>query len=399
MMKIRCFNTEKLYKLLKDDCLKESQYWCDRKKYNNTDDLVKSNERDETVVYILETCERDEVAFGLETFALSVSLLDRFLACFKVKSKYLECLALACLYIASKVKEEKEKCLGAAQFLEMSDAKFSQAELLRMELMILNKFDWCINDVTAIDFCYLLHALLVDKHNQIEPNNSQLHVELNRTNKWQKISHATNTNDNNHRRESVYTPHDLDFLHLIESQLKHCLCVNELTTNFKPHVLAFSLISLQVEKDFALDTTNYAYAMLDLVKSTLPYTLKLNNESVDECKEQIKVCLTSLESSKIFFDHFYLNMLKVYRTTAKFMSPPLSTVVSPLCVIEEEDEEEEEVIEEDENDHFSIQLSRHDFSNLSLMPVAWMKSGTFADVLKKRKLSENSNSDGEDFEF
>ena len=110
-MKLRCFNSEKLYQTLKDFCHKESQYWrvLDTSYPNANDDFVKTNERDEMVIYLLELCEREDVAFSLDTYALSVSLLDRFLANFKVKSKYLECLALGCLYVASKVKEENEK--------------------------------------------------------------------------------------------------------------------------------------------------------------------------------------------------------------------------------------------------------------------------------------------------
>ena len=234
MMKLHCFDAEKLYKLLKESCLKESQFWTDRKEYPITDDIVTSNERDDVILYLLETCDREDVNFSLETFGLSVSLLDRFLASFKVKIKYLECLALACLYIASKVKEEKEKILSSANFLDACNAKFSLSELLRMELMVLSKFNWSINDVTVVDFVYLYHALLVDKYRNIKPTILK-DFETSRKSKWQKL--WTENEKNEEEKISAYPPHDLDFLHLVEKKIKQCLCFSELTVNFKPHVL------------------------------------------------------------------------------------------------------------------------------------------------------------------
>jgi hypothetical protein len=347
---------------------------------NANDDFVKTNERDEMVIYLLELCEREDVAFSLDTYALSVSLLDRFLANFKVKSKYLECSALACLYVASKVKEENEKILSARLFLEACNCKLSIAELLRMELMILSKFEWNINDVTVVDFIYVYHALLVNKYNQLKLLlGDDVANENGQRSRWQQmLSFNTSTATTTMGKFSAYPPRDLDFLHLIEMKAKKCLCVNELTINFKPHVLAFSLIALQTEKEFChIEDNSIRNAMIDMVKVTLFKHLKLDIETIVTCKEQINNCLISMEYMSVFFDRYYLNMaFKSHRmaTTA----PLLSAINSQLSVIEEEDE-----CEGDE--------------------TRMEEKTSYADVLKKRKLSENGSTSsydgGEDLEF
>lgn len=367
-MKSHCFNTQKLYQTLKDSCQKESQYWLDRKSYPNTDDLVKSNERDEMVIFLLETCDRSDIAFSIDTFSLAVSLLDRFLASFKVKSKYLECLALSCLYVASKVKEENDKILSAAKLLEiLPQCKLSVSELLRMELMILNKFDWNINDVTATDFVYLFHALLVDKYNQLKP----LAVVKETKSKWNQMHEFKQLSDDLAKvKLSAHAPRDLDFLHVMEKKIKHCLCVNELTTNFKPHVLAYTLVLLEIEKEFRhIEDDSIKNSMTYMFRVTLLKQLKLDSDIIESCKQQINACLTSMEYLSIFFDRYYLIMLKSFRIT------PLSTTLnSQLSVIKEEDEEEDE--------------------NVSLQKTGKIES--FTDVLKKRKLSENASSSSDD---
>lgn len=82
---------------------------------------------------------RSDIKFSTETFALCVSLIDRFLASFKVKSKYLECFAVACLYIASEIKEDDEKISITSEFLIDCNCKCKISELLRMELLILDR--------------------------------------------------------------------------------------------------------------------------------------------------------------------------------------------------------------------------------------------------------------------
>lgn len=114
--------------------------------------------------------------FGNETYALSVELLDRFLATLKVKNnrflynilnnnhyefvkvrpKFLECLAVGCLYIAAKCKEEDDTISITPEFVIDCNASCSANELLRMERLILEKFEWFADFVTAVDFLQIV---------------------------------------------------------------------------------------------------------------------------------------------------------------------------------------------------------------------------------------------------
>lgn len=79
-MKFRRFSSDQLLDLLKNACIKEAIYWSGNRAYPDTDDLVKTSERDEMVSFLLEVCDRSDIKFSTETFALCVSLIDRFLA-------------------------------------------------------------------------------------------------------------------------------------------------------------------------------------------------------------------------------------------------------------------------------------------------------------------------------
>lgn len=242
MMKLRSFSDEKLFDILKDGCLKESIYWAELKFYPESEDLVTPAERDEMIAYLLEVCERPDMSLSIETFSLTVSLVDRFLASYRVKSKYLECLAVSCLYIASKVKEEDDKISITSEFLVDCNSKCSVSELLRMELMVLTKFEWSVNHITAADFLCIFHAILVNKYNEF----SQLNKKKVANNKWkvhitEKVAGKVDT---------AFPPSKLDFLHSLDYKLKQLLCSHELTGYFKSRVIALALLSIQVEKVF-----------------------------------------------------------------------------------------------------------------------------------------------------
>jgi len=336
MFKLRSFKKEKLLELLKDACQKENIYWTEKKSYPDTDDLVKSNERDEIVSYICEVCERDDMDLSVETFALFVALLDRFLISYKVKSKYLECLAIACLYIASKIKEEDEKISITSDFILDCDSKCSVSELLRMELMVLTKFDWDVNQPTTVDFLYIFHAFLINKYNQVEPLNQVTFGD----NKWFKLN-LDNARDSA-TSETILAPESLDFIHILEKKLKQCLCINELTSKFKPQLIALSLLSLQLEKSFGQrdngDTIKCEmYEMLEFfMKQT-----KLCNESVDKCKELIKIHLNSIESSLFLFDS-YMKPFNIEQLRSKpIFQQPTAGITTQLSMIEEVEEEQD----------------------------------------------------------
>ena len=263
MMKLRSFSDEKLFEILKDSCLKESIYWAELKFYPESEDLVTPAERDEMIAYLLEVCERSDMSLSIETFSLTVSLVDRFLTSYRVKSKYLECLAVSCLYIASKIKEEDEKISVASEFLSDCNSKCSVSELLRMELMILIKFEWSVDHITAADFLYIFHAILVNKYN----NFSELNMKKITKNQWKVCI----TEEIVGKVDSAFPPSKLDFLHSLEYKLKQLLCSHELTGYFKSRDIALALLIIQVEKVFnqneEAESSKYNYFYIKIFKN------------------------------------------------------------------------------------------------------------------------------------
>ena len=59
---------------------------------------------------------------------------------------------MACLYVAAKCKEEDDRISITPEFVIDCNASCSANELLRMERLILEKFDWFTDFVTSIDF-------------------------------------------------------------------------------------------------------------------------------------------------------------------------------------------------------------------------------------------------------
>ena len=80
----------------------------------------------------------------------------------KVRPKFLECLAVGCLYLAAKCKEEDDQIAITPEFVIDCNANCSSNELLRMERLILEKFDWFVDFVTPVDFLQLVsrHPLI-----------------------------------------------------------------------------------------------------------------------------------------------------------------------------------------------------------------------------------------------
>jgi hypothetical protein len=351
MIKLLTFSIEKLLSLLRDACHKEASNWTERKLYPETDDLVTSIERDEIVAYLLEVCQREDMSFSIDTFSLFVILLDRFLSSYKVKSKYLECLAVACLYIASKVKEEDENISITSEFLMDCDAKCSIAELLRMEQMILTKFEWNVNQTTHVDFLNIFYAILVNKYKEIEGKlNNELTTK--KVNIW-KYKHAKSfkldtsssidlSKVNKSLPNSSYPPVDLDFLDTLHSNLKQLLCIDELTSSFRPHMLVYCLISNHIEKTIIENqhiNMIYKEALIQTLNSAKIYSKLIDEDMLDICKEKIKYHLSSIETSNSLFDQY---LSEYHSGIVNSFRSSLSVVNTDLPAIKEEDEEIEQ---------------------------------------------------------
>lgn len=341
MMKLRSFSDEKLLELLKNSCYKESNAWTEKRCFleSASEELVTPAERDEMIAYLLEICERSDMSFSIDTFALTVTLIDRFLGSFKVKSKYFECLSVSCLYLAAKVKEEDEKISITSMFLYDCNSKCSVSELLRMELMILSKFEWNIDNMTAADFLYIFHAFLVNKYNNL----TELHKPNAIKNKWNIVSKENKAIT----VDSAYPPSDLDFLHQLEFKLKQILCNHELATVFRPKVIAFALFSIQMDKVLQQDENSKQnstkFVMNDALR-TLQKTAKITNESLTDCIGKVKSYLETIDADKnlldSFMDQYYSEMARNHKANSR-LAVTLSTITKHLTAIKEEDEEEE----------------------------------------------------------
>lgn len=418
MMKLRCFSDEKLFDSLKDACIKESIFWTERKYFPVSEELVTPAERDEMMSFLLEVCDRSDMAFSIETFSLTVTLVDRFLASFKVKSKYLECLAVSALYLAAKIREEDEKISITSEFLLDCNSKCSVNELLRMEVMILKKFEWSVDDITAADFLYTFHAILVNKYNQYSESNKLVVAK----NKWNVVSNVMMSGD------SAFPPTDLDFLHSLEYKLKQLLCTHELATVFRSRVIAFALLSVQMGKVFDQDESENVPSksiknMMHEVMQHLQQHAKITDDILFECKSKVSEYLETIDADRnlmeSYMDQYYSEMAKNHRSNSR-LSVTLSAIAKHLTAIKEEDETTEEVqapsrVLASISNQFKRQSSAMDTTASNFCESSpdvckknagyADKSVSYADIVlgfssrdNKRKLSENSMTD-EDYEF
>jgi len=198
-------------------CTKEERTWKERIFNQMRLDEVNSSQRNHASSWLRKVAV--SMHFGIDTYALSVDLLDRFLATLKVRPKFLECLAVGCLYIAAKCKEEDDTIPITPEFVIDCNASCTANELLRMERLILEKFDWFADFVTSIDFLQLYFALLL---------------------------HTFGSQNGGEENQSALVEKYVD----LELKLASCLQHHRLAL-FKPRILALALISLELEKQQA----------------------------------------------------------------------------------------------------------------------------------------------------
>jgi hypothetical protein len=105
----------------------------------------------------------EKFEFHPETLFLSVAIFDHFRAVVKAHAKYLNCIGIACLYLAAKTVEEDCLVPDTLMLVRNSECGCSVAEVLRMERCILSKLEWDLRFSTPIDFLHLYHALLINQ--------------------------------------------------------------------------------------------------------------------------------------------------------------------------------------------------------------------------------------------
>lgn len=112
---------------------------------------------EKTIIWIAEISSQFQ--FHSETFALSISILNRLLASVKARLKYLQCIAISCLVLAAKTNEEDEVIPSVKMLAVQSGCKRSPAEILRMERIILDKLHWDLYTATPMDFLNIVSTM------------------------------------------------------------------------------------------------------------------------------------------------------------------------------------------------------------------------------------------------
>jgi hypothetical protein len=260
-------------------CSKEDRTWKERIIFNQTKlDEVNSSQRNHASSWLRKIAA--SMHFGIDTYALSVDLLDRFLATLKVHPKFLECLAVGCLYIAAKCKEEDDTISITPEFVIDCNANCSANELLRMERLILEKFDWFVDFTTPVDFLQIYFALLLLKvDNQEEETNEKVLVEK--------------------------------YIDL-ELKLASCLQHHRLSL-FKPRILALALISLEFEKQQEQESEMNIDWLVSI--TYLQQLAKVESDALLSCRDLIVRLIPSykvvrLELSDLTFISHAYNPLK-----------------------------------------------------------------------------------------
>ncbi|ESN90608.1 hypothetical protein HELRODRAFT_189916 [Helobdella robusta] len=191
--------------------------------------------------------------FHHETLFLAVHLLDKFLLKVKTKVKYLRCAGLTCLYISAKFNEENEDVPTTKHLVDVSGCGYSVAEVVRMEVCLLQYLNWNVSSVTSFEYLTLYHALLT--------------MELESKNLCGLTYQGRNSED---------------LLSDATTLLTGCLAHQDML-NYPPSVLALAVLSYLVKK------LKYNVA-LNLIKQFRKF-IKVNSGLLRACKSHLSTLL------------------------------------------------------------------------------------------------------------
>ncbi|KAL4230118.1 hypothetical protein ACF0H5_010503 [Mactra antiquata] len=207
-------DVQHLMKMLSNTLAKEQGQWKAVHYKSNTGSLeVGGLHRDEVISWLM--CLNSRFHFTPETVALGVAITDRFLSLVKVRPKYIQCVAISCFYIAAKTFEEDEVIPSAVDLVKTSQCGCAVSDILRMEMIILNKLQWNVKTITQIDFLHIIHSLLMCYYPQL-------------------LEGVVNMTPSRH-------------MSILSRNVFHCLC-NHKMVGFRPITFTLAIISLELEQ-------------------------------------------------------------------------------------------------------------------------------------------------------
>ncbi|XP_022086289.1 cyclin-I-like [Acanthaster planci] len=238
-----------LFGMLSEALNKEQQLWRPvlLKQPQGEENEIQPSQRDEAVKWLLEWNQK--FRYCPETFMQSTGLLDRFLMAVKARPKYLRCIAFSCFFLGAKLREEDEDVPATEDLVQGSGCSFSVGEVLRMELIVLDKLRWDLATVTPLDFLQIFHAMLLTQAPQL----------------LTALGHMTPSRH----------------LSLLTGRLSQCMVNHQLAT-FRPSALALGLLSLELE------VVSRDWLMLSMMFQRL---IGVDNQQLIRCRELITASL------------------------------------------------------------------------------------------------------------
>lgn len=209
---------------------------------------ITDEERDRAALWLVQLSQTFD--FAPETYVLAISLVDRVSQLVKIRTKYLRCVAISCLFIAVKTLEDDEVVPVTLDLVRKSQCGCSVSEVLRMEVVILDKLNWNVKTITAIDFLHMMHTVMM----------------------WRFPHLLTNLKDMTPSRH----------LALLTRKLLMCLCRADLAQD-RPSALALALISLELEQVFP--------HWLSLLV-TMQSLTQVGNDQLISCRERMAQVLS-----------------------------------------------------------------------------------------------------------
>lgn len=241
-------DTQRLLQMLGAALIKEVEKWKPvHYKITNSSLDINGEQRDEMVSWLLYINRRFH--FTPETIALTISMMDRFLLTIRVRPKYLQCVAISCLYIAAKTLEEDEVIPSTKDLVKMSQCDCAVSDILRMEGVVLDKLHWNIKTITPVDYLHIIHALLMCYYPQL-------------------LEDLTNMTPTRH-------------LTIISRNLFYCLCDHRLV-KYRPIILSLAVLSLELEQ--------ITPAWLSIINTVIQMA-EIEVDSLIQCRETVSQLL------------------------------------------------------------------------------------------------------------